>query len=233
MKVHRVKLDWKALLMICAMKSRFDTKSEPRDIGGAICGLQMRSEKIDGKQTTWGTTFQHEGEDRNVVLNSRPLAAEGKYDVAAQNLAVPIEALNEIIVEIPCDISGEGPMFSAVDLRWHEVPPSVKNLSKDALQLAVGERDTRIAELTVKLEDAEDRYQSAAVFSDLRKNEVEELKTEVERLKGIISGYEQVLVLKDRAPEEEPKAAKTPRSEVKPVEEKETALEVGAGSAAL
>lgn len=211
MNVKRFKLDFKALLLVAAQKSQHDTKCEPRGLASALLNQQLRSEMIDGRSTIWGAGCN--AEKQAVVLTSRPGSPEGRYDLAAQDVLIPFESLDEIVVEIPCEITGEGPMFAPVDVRWHEVPAPLKNAKKEDLWTALGERDSQIAELKGQLEEAKSDFEALDQVAAETNVKVGFIQGEVERLRSLVAHYEAIQQLKEEAPVEEVKAEAEAKTE--------------------
>lgn len=203
MNVKRFKIDFKALLLVAAQKSQHDTKCEPRGLASALLNQQLRSEVIDGRSTIWGAGYN--AEKQAIVLSSRPGSPEGRYDLAAQDVLIPFEALNEVVVEIPCEITGEGPMFEPVEVRWHEVPAPLKTAKKDDLWAALGERDNQIAELKEKLEEEETEVDVVKLLLNACMDENEAHVAEIGRLRELVAHYEAIQQLKEQAPVEEVK----------------------------
>jgi len=198
MNVKRFKIDFKALLLIAAQKSQHDTKCEPRGLASALLNQQLRSEVIDGRSTIWGAGYN--AEKQAVVLSSRPGSPEGRYDLAAQDVLIPFASLDEVVVEIPCEITGEGPMFEPVEVRWHEVPAPLKTAKKDDLWAALGERDNQIAELKATLDVRETELKDVTGIADALLTEREAQANEIARLRELVAHHEAIQKLKEDAP---------------------------------
>jgi len=198
MNVKRFKIDYKALLLIAAQKSQHDTKCEPRGLASALLNQQLRSEVIDGRSTIWGAGYN--AEKQAVVLSSRPGSPEGRYDLAAQDVLIPFASLDEVVVEIPCEITGEGPMFEPVEVRWHEVPAPLKTAKKDDLWAALGERDNQIAELKEDAEVLKAEIETNNTLIGSMLHDLGKADEEIARLRELVAHYEAIQQLKEAEP---------------------------------